>query len=434
MPVFTSSIEVTADYPTIKPSLNLNFARSRSLDPRITFTRASVGTYVGRDGLIKTAGNDEARFDHDPDTLESLGLLIEESRTNFALDSNDYSINTTTINASITTNVITAPDGTLTADMITASAGNAQHGSTKNTTGLPINSVCSLSVFVKAGTNNYCRLDDANVTNWSASSSVVVNLTNGTIISGSGTVEPYPNGWYRITIYPTSNSTAGAPRGMWVWVCGSNGNSTYNAVGTETIHVWGAQLEAGAFPTSYIPTPGPFPTAGPTATRSADVASITGTNFSSWYNPTEVSVIGEYSSAQYQGNLTPASYPSPFAIDNNSTTRLVMFYHRYDNQLNAFVRSGAGDSVADLNIYSPATSLDYSNIKFGFATSNDGLSGIVNDGNIVTDATVNMPLDVNRVVIGGGYGANPFAICGSVKYLRFYTKKLSDTQLQQLIQ
>ena len=84
MPVYTSSIEVTADYPTIKPSLNLNFARSRALDPRITFTRASVGTYVGRDGLIKTAGNNEPRFDHDPVTLESLGLLLEESRTNIA--------------------------------------------------------------------------------------------------------------------------------------------------------------------------------------------------------------------------------------------------------------------------------------------------------------------------------------------------------------
>ena len=78
MPVFTSSIEVTADYPTIKSSLNMNFTRSRALDPRVTFTRASVGTYVGRDGLIKTAGNDEPRFDHDPETLESLGLLIEE--------------------------------------------------------------------------------------------------------------------------------------------------------------------------------------------------------------------------------------------------------------------------------------------------------------------------------------------------------------------
>ena len=87
MPVFTSSIEVTADYPTIKPSLNLNFARARALDPRITFTRASVGTYVGRDGLIKTAGNNEARFDHDPTTGESLGLLIEESRTNEVFNS-----------------------------------------------------------------------------------------------------------------------------------------------------------------------------------------------------------------------------------------------------------------------------------------------------------------------------------------------------------
>ena len=94
MPVFTSSIEVTADYPTIKPSLNLNFARSRALDPRITFTRSTIATYVGRDGLIKYAGVNEPRFDHDPDTLESLGLLIEESRTNIFRNS-DFSGGTT---------------------------------------------------------------------------------------------------------------------------------------------------------------------------------------------------------------------------------------------------------------------------------------------------------------------------------------------------
>ena len=82
MPLFTPELEFTDDYPTIEPSLRLDFANARALDPRITFTRASVGTYVGRDGLIKTAGNDEARFDHDPETLESLGLLIEESSTN----------------------------------------------------------------------------------------------------------------------------------------------------------------------------------------------------------------------------------------------------------------------------------------------------------------------------------------------------------------
>ena len=82
MPLFTPELEFSDDYPTIEPSLKLNFADARALDPRITFTRASTATYVGRDGLIKTAGVNEARFDHDPTTGESLGLLIEEERTN----------------------------------------------------------------------------------------------------------------------------------------------------------------------------------------------------------------------------------------------------------------------------------------------------------------------------------------------------------------
>jgi hypothetical protein len=63
------------NYPEIRPTLDLNFARVKALDPRITFTRSSGGSYVGADGLIKYAGVNEARFDHDPVTGESLGLL-----------------------------------------------------------------------------------------------------------------------------------------------------------------------------------------------------------------------------------------------------------------------------------------------------------------------------------------------------------------------
>ena len=71
-------------YPTIRPSLNLDFARSRTLDPRITFSRTTTGTYMDSDGLIKVASADEARFDHRyvNGQLESLGLLVEESRSN----------------------------------------------------------------------------------------------------------------------------------------------------------------------------------------------------------------------------------------------------------------------------------------------------------------------------------------------------------------
>jgi hypothetical protein len=81
------------DFPNVRPSLDLRFALAKKLDPRITFTRGSTGTYFGSDGLMRTAGVNEPRFDHDPITGQSLGLLIEESRTNnvFASDRVDAS-------------------------------------------------------------------------------------------------------------------------------------------------------------------------------------------------------------------------------------------------------------------------------------------------------------------------------------------------------
>ena len=83
-------MSINQNFPEVSPSLTLDFANSRRLDPRITFTRSSTATYVGSNGLIKTAPVDEARFDHDPETLESLGLLIEESRTNLISYSQDF--------------------------------------------------------------------------------------------------------------------------------------------------------------------------------------------------------------------------------------------------------------------------------------------------------------------------------------------------------
>ena len=70
------------------PSLDLRFAENKSLTDAktgaslVTFTRASTGTYVGSDGLLQSATTNEARFDHNPTTGESLGLLVEEARTN----------------------------------------------------------------------------------------------------------------------------------------------------------------------------------------------------------------------------------------------------------------------------------------------------------------------------------------------------------------
>ena len=417
--VFNTSAEL--DYPTVLPTLDLDFANSKTLDPRITFTRSSGGSYVGADGLIKYAGVNEPRFDHDPVTGESLGFLVEESRTNFALDSNDYSISINIINASITTNVITAPDGTLTADMITASAGNAQHGPSKFSTGLPINSVCSLSVFVKAGTHNFCRVDSASVTNWSTNAGVTVNLTNGSIISGSGTVEPYPNGWYRITTYPTSNSTAGVSRGMWVWVAGSNGSSIYDAVGTETIHVWGAQLEAGAFPTSYIPTE------ASTRTRAADDASITGKNFSEWYRQDEGSF---YSQFKTELNITNNiwsinNYPNTTFGTLQNYFRLLTLSNTIHTQYN----------VAGTNLY-PQFSLANNNSQKVTQSYNINSSPIISalngtigtgSGNIYATSP-----GFNQLEFGKNTDARTTIGQYTISRLTYFPKRLPNSQLQTL--
>ena len=74
-------------YEDERPSLLLDFANSKTLDPRITFERQSIGTYVDEAGIIRTAADNEARFDHDPVTGESLGLLIEPTATNLSINS-----------------------------------------------------------------------------------------------------------------------------------------------------------------------------------------------------------------------------------------------------------------------------------------------------------------------------------------------------------
>jgi hypothetical protein len=71
----------------VYPSLVLDFAADKTLDPRITFSRASVGTYFDAAGTMLTAANNLPRFDHDPISRKSLGLLLEEARTNLLLNS-----------------------------------------------------------------------------------------------------------------------------------------------------------------------------------------------------------------------------------------------------------------------------------------------------------------------------------------------------------
>ena len=296
----STTINGAHEYPSIRPTLDLNFAATKTLDRRITFTRDGVGTYVGEDGLIKYAPNNTPRFDHDPVTGESLGLLIEESRTNEIINSRDLSYWDSAYGSSVEvvqTDTAIAPDGTQTADSMLGDGGSGRYTIRFSQT-LATSTQFTFSVFVKKIQGvRYCSLETASYTTWSNSGILVFDLDTGTLLSNNiggnqgGGIEQYANGWYRIYGVSTT-STDGGNSGFYLNFALSDGSSTLNPgpATNEGLYVWGAQVEAGSFPTSYIPT------SGSTVTRNKDITVIKGTNFTNVFdtNFKEFSAVMDY--------------------------------------------------------------------------------------------------------------------------------------------
>ena len=197
------------EYPTIRPILDLNFAATKVLDDRITFTRDTIGTYIDELGIVKYASNNAPRFDHDPVTGESLGLLIEESETNYIPYSNG--IGSGWGNNGTYTNTVTdvnAPDGTAGVTEFLERNTGAYHATYYSTVSVNGSSQYTLSAWLKKGSNYdtnangtgnyqiYCSRGTGSVT------SVTIDPTF-TILTGSNTdsrtITQYPNGWIRVS-------------------------------------------------------------------------------------------------------------------------------------------------------------------------------------------------------------------------------------------
>ena len=260
--ILSSNIDLTDQYPTILPTLDLDFTKSKVLDPRITFTRASKASYYDSDGLLKLADNNKARFDHDPTSKQCKGLLIEESRTNL-LTYSDCSTASAVSTGTIIVNATTAPDGTNTATLYTENTNNSGH-EIRSINATVANSVYTYSVFLKP--NGRTLLDfhsiDAGGFNTAIGS---VNLTGtGSFSSTTGdsaSVTLVNDGWYRVVLTTLVDLGSTSFR-----IYLKNPGTTYTGDGISGIYLWGAQIELGSFPTSYIPSTDTFTSRASTAT------------------------------------------------------------------------------------------------------------------------------------------------------------------------
>ena len=301
--MITPSFSLTAT-ERVLPSLALDFTTA-SLDSRITFTRTgATATRVNASGFIESVAADTPRFDFDPITLACKGLLIEESRSNRIGYSNGFDLAFWgKLRASVSGGAITSPSGTLSAyKLIEDESVSNSHVTYVLSTGsigaITIGNTYTFSIFLRAGERTQVGIS-ADFANSNLGGIAIFDLSNGTIVSGSnGTIKPAGGGFYRCSVTNVATGTTARP-GI---LLALNGSTSYTGDGSSGAYIWGAQFEAGAFATSYIPT------SGSAVTRNADVATMTGTNFSDWFNASAGTFFIETNARNGDDLLTAGSY------------------------------------------------------------------------------------------------------------------------------
>jgi hypothetical protein len=395
-----------ADFITYgKPSLFLDFANKKSLVDRmsgnnlITFSRNSIGTYVGSDGLIKTASANEPRFDHDPLTGESLGLLVEEARTNLLPRSDQIGISPWGIrtnagnSATVQQNALLSPDGLLTASKVTISrVANDFSGIFQD-----ISTISGTYTF-----SAWMRLDNG-------VSDKSIQIHSGDLSNNRINVT-LTSAWQRVTSTFTGGSYTYVGIGNWY------SNLPDNWIGSTPFYIWGAQLEQGSFPTSYIPT------TSTEVTRSADDASITGSNFSSWYNQSEGTVIWRGIFNNFEGG---SGNSAVFSI-NDGTASTNRFSMRPQNTL----ATSSGNNMFGGWDWGYSNSKNTQmNIAFAIKSGNYALvaSGVERN----TSSSASVPV-VDRITSFNSFEEGLISNVVHHKQLIYYPTRLTDAQLQSI--
>lgn len=382
----------------VLPRLALDFTTA-SLDSRVTVTRAlNTATRVNSSGYIETINANLPRFDYDPTTLVCKGLLIEEARTNFCL----YSTFANGGNVPSGWTLVLGTSGVSSASTVLGTASGAYtFTAASNRQMIAIggitasaNTTYTVTVYVEANPDSVPA---------SQILAIVGNPSGSTVTGPTGT----PTAGTRITATLTVGATAGT-FDLRLGV-GMTGNTS------GTVRISCPQIEAGAFATSYIPT-----TSG-SVTRNADVVSMTGTNFSSWYNQTEGAFV-----SQFMTSLLSASGSTVYAVaaaddggGNNQITQYI-----YSNFAGSQIRAG-GSGQADLNGNgSPANNTP---IKIGIAFALNNVAVSANGAAPSTDSSALIPT-VDRFYVGSrAFGSS---LNGHVQKIMYWPQRITNAQLQ----
>ena len=423
--IFSEEIETPQDYPNVRPTLDFNFAATKKLDPRITYQRTGSASFVNEFGKIVLVGSNVPRFDHDPVTRESKGLLIEVSRTNYIPDSLNFSsahwafgINHINDADKIAVdNSVTNPDGSVGAHYRTSTDETYVNPPYCDLSGANTDTI-TVSLFVKERSGVSGSIDIEIFSQISPSPVSVgafsFNPATATVSTADanfsdGRVQEFPNGWYRVSAKVTTNS-------------GNFTSTTRMDIQSNNHYMWGPQIEEGSFPTSFIPTN------GETSTRGTENIKIDGDDFTDFYNPIESTVACEFDSSNWITN-NHTSYERIWSISDGSESEVFEMFkqHTANDSIRFRVRDGGANVLGAANIsYGTNTTP-----KMAFALKlNDAAVAV--DGTIAgtTDTGIPMPT-VNQLTLGN-HGLDSNAnnrLSGHIRKFSYYPVKLPDSQV-----
>ncbi|MFC2970435.1 phage head spike fiber domain-containing protein [Acidimangrovimonas pyrenivorans] len=401
-------------HPIAPPSLVLDFAAgfygAASFAELVTFSRGSTATYFDAAGTLRAAAVDMPRFDHDPITGAALGLVIEESRTNLELHSEQLD-NAAWIksNVAVTANAVVAPDGAASADLVASTAGTTgQH--IRQTTAISAGTDYTMSLFFFAGSSNAVWLRILNGAGTRTLGAVLFDPIAATVTSSTNLLSPptiaaIGGGWFRLSA--AFNSTTETSLVTYLYPSNAVDNS-------GSVHLWGVQLEAGGFASSYIPT------TGAAVTRAADLADRT-------LGPEYDAVAGTAVVIGDTADTSGAGISRILSLNSGSGSRIDAFIAPQPNrQLTLDVADG-GSVQASPATANPVASDGSFKAAASFAENDFAVA--LDGAPPATEASGTVPA-VTKLSLGTGPTGDH--LNGHISSLVYYPRRLPDADLQEL--
>lgn len=402
------------------PTLDLDL--TSSLPASITFSRASIATYTGADQLVHTVATDTPRFDHSPGTGATLGLLIEESRTNTLNYSEDFSQAAWIKNSVTVTGGQASPDGGTGAYDVTNSSTGGTSYMNYWLGPLPTGQY-TFSIFVKKrGFNatwptirikeksvNVYRGIDFNPSDGSSNSHGSIDA-RGLIDYGS---------WYRVWF--TATFPTNKPDGLQIFpALNPSGNA-----GTGTITIFGAQVEAGGYMTSYIPTN------GSSLTRAADLARVVAPG--SWFSTLGGTVQTDLQLINYNSGGTPFVVNFPDITTGGGTDQFGLKLANSGGW--KYTSSVTAGGTSQVSTSDSATVVKGETLKLAAAYSANSFSFYRDGAALGTDSSGSLPASISEMTIGADSSSSG-AVDASFHFtkLRYWKERLNDASIAQICQ